>query len=56
MGFSAVVHPAWSSLDVVVLAVMASDPKKVCMWEVYSPGTTMGSMFFSMKRSATTMV
>lgn len=44
-------QPFCSSADVVVLTVTASEPKKLCIWLVYCPGNTIGSIFLNMNRS-----
>jgi hypothetical protein len=55
-GLTVVEQPFWSSDDLVVLTVIASDPKMLCMWLVYCPGNTIGSIFLNMSSSETVTV
>lgn len=55
-GFCAVEHPFCNSAVELIFTLTASLPKKLCMWLLYWPGMTMGSMFLRMKKSTLVFV
>lgn len=55
-GFCAVAQPFCSSAVVLRFVLTTSLPKKLCMWLLYRPGLTMGSMFLRMKKSTLVFV